>query len=583
MRLDLAFFVFCCKSFLGDDKSEKSYYALLGVERDASTEDIKKAYKRKSLQMHPDKLAQRGQVVTDELQTEFTKMKEAYEVLSDPHKRETYDAIGARGMKWIEEPFSIDPQDLATNFARSSVLDRAKIFAIFVGVAVAILLLPIFICLHLDGAFGENASWFATFIPLWIWDGFLVFYHARVIMMGPIERPEHIPEEEWKDPLPMPKRYISLFKFCLLALFEILVTLKLDDSFGGSWLMAFLPYYLWELTSVYKKWPITKMKIVTIADLESALGKSSADFTEEEKEAVKEGYAVVSSLDGEDFAEAVRAKTAARQDLIKSAFRFIFSLFLLLQLAGSFTLSWWFVFLPVWVISVVICLSNYQAFAEVQRKAAEKDPTLFGLQEGDPLNSGAEYGAVGVDGNATTETAGGGPSTPLTEDERETLKAEVMVHASNLCTKCCSQGFFLILVCLFVAKLQGANFSSFWIISPFLLVAGIILLCLGLAIFGISETAEDAELFTTTTAVFGGETEPDNASSPIIATDYAPPSANGATESEVDPELGEGANNTNAVQTTAELAEEKQAESTPPVDLLDSVPSREQTDMQDLD
>ena len=52
MRLDLAFFVFCCKSFLGDDESEKSYYALLGVERDASAEDIKKAYKRKSLQMH---------------------------------------------------------------------------------------------------------------------------------------------------------------------------------------------------------------------------------------------------------------------------------------------------------------------------------------------------------------------------------------------------------------------------------------------------------------------------------------------------------------------------------------------------
>lgn len=581
MRLDLSFFVFCCKSFLGDDESETGYYALLGVERDASPDDIKKAYKRKSLQMHPDKLAQRGQVVTDELQAEFTKMKEAYDVLSDPHKRETYDAIGARGIKWIEEPFSIDPQDLAANFARSSAIDRSKIFAIFVGVAVAILLLPIFICLHLDGAFGENASWFATFIPLWIWDGILVFYHVRVIMMGPIERPEHIPEEEWKDPLPMPKRFMSLFRFVLLALFEIFATLKLDDSFGGSWLMAFLPYYLWELTAIYKKWPIAKVKIVTIADLESALGKSSADFSEEEKEVIKEAYAVVSSLDGEDFAEAVRAKIAAKQDLIKSAFRFIFSLFLLLQLAGSFNMSWWLVFLPVWVISVFICLSNYQTFAEVQRKAAEKDPTLFGLQEeGDPLNASTDYGAVGVDGTATAETAGSGPSTPLTEDERETLKAEVMVHASSLCSKCCGQGFFLILVCLFVAKLQGANFSSFWIISPFLLIAGIILCCLGLAIFGISETPEDAELFNTTVA-FGGETEPETANSPIIPTDYAPPSTNEASESEEDTELGEGANNTSSIQPTA-AGTEKPAGSAP-VDLLDTVPSKEQTDMQDLD
>ncbi|CAJ1969684.1 unnamed protein product [Cylindrotheca closterium] len=582
MRLDLSFFVFCCKSFLGDDESETNYYDLLGVERDASAEDVKKAYKRKSLQMHPDKLAQRGQTVTDELQAEFTKMKEAYEVLSDPHKRETYDAIGARGMKWIDEPFSIDPQDLATNFSKSSVVDRAKIFAIFVAVAVAILLLPIFICLHLDGSFGENASWFATFIPLWIWDGFLVFYHVRLIMMGPIERPEHIPEEEWSDPLPMPKRYMSFFRFGLLTLFEIFATLKLDDSFGGSWLMAFLPYYLWELMSVYKKWPMTKMKIVTIADLEAALGKSTAEFTEEEKEAVKEGYAVVSSLEGEDFQEAIRAKSAARQELVKSAFRFIFSLFLLLQLGGSFTLSWWLVFLPVWVISVLVCLNNYQTFAEVQKKAAEKDPTLFGI-EGDPLNTSTDYGAVGVDGTATPDAAGGGasPPTPLTEDERENLKAEVMVHASNLCTKCCSQGFVLVLVCLFVAKLQGATFSSFWIISPFLLVAGIILCCLGFAIFGISEQPEDAELFNTT-AAFGGETEPDTAanSPTIIPTDYAPPSTN---KPEVDIELGGGSNNT--TPTTDLDADNKTAESSAatPVDLLDTVPSKEQTDMGDLD
>lgn len=253
-------------------------------------------------------------------------MKEAYEVLSDPHKRETYDAIGARGMKWLEEPFSIDPQDMATNFARSSMVDRSKIFAIFVGLAVAVLLLPIFICLHLDGAFGQNASWFATFIPLWIWDCFLVFYHIRVIMMGPIERPDHIPPEEWADPLPMRKRYLSLFRFCLLTTFELFATLKLDDSFTASWFVVFTPYYVWELTSVYKKWPITQMKIVTIQDLESALGKTSADFTEEEKQAIKEGYFVVTSLDGDDFQESVRAKAAARQEVTKSAFRFAFSL-----------------------------------------------------------------------------------------------------------------------------------------------------------------------------------------------------------------------------------------------------------------
>jgi hypothetical protein len=405
-------------------------------------------------------------------------MKEAYEVLSDPHKRETYDAIGIRGMKWLDEPFSIDPQELATNFAKSSVVDRSKIFAIFVGVAVTLLILPIFVCLHLDGSFGENAKWTATFIPLWIWDGFMIFYLTRIIMMGPIEKPDHIPPEEWVDPLPMEKRYMSLARFCLLVLFEFLAALKLDGLFQPSWFVVFLPYYSWELTTVYKKWPILQTKIVTVGDLESTLGKPSAEFTEEEKDFIERRYSVVPSLESEEFAAAQQLKTSATQELIKSAFRVTFSLFLMIQLGASVNLSWWLVFLPVWVLSTLMCYANYQAFAQVQQMAAEKDPSLFGLQQPNEegVHTSTDYGAVGVDGSATAGVASS-PGPNLTEEEREDVKAYVMASASNLCSKCCSQGFLLILICMFVAKLQGASFSSFWIISPFLLAVSSIKLC----------------------------------------------------------------------------------------------------------
>jgi hypothetical protein len=426
--------------------------------------------------MHPDKLAQRGQTVTEEGQARFTRMKEAYEILSDAHKRETYDAIGERGMKWIDEPFSMDPQELAHNFAKSSALDRSKIFAIFVGIAVAVLFLPVLVCLHVDGVFGQEASWFSTLVPLWAWDCFILFYHSRVIMMGPIARPEHIPQEEWVDPLPMKKRIFSLLRFVLVVFFELLVALKLDDTVRCNWAIIFIPLYVWEGTTLYKKWPLARMRIVTVEDLETALGKPFGEFTAAEKELIGKRYSVVPSTTSPDFEAAQKLKARARHDMIKSGFRIAFVALLLIQIDGYVEWSWWLVFMPFWVMTFLICYANYQTFAEVQRMAAEKDPSLFGLKKetGDTGTAGTNYGAVGNDGQATPAAAAAAPASELSEEEREELKAQVMSSGSRLCSKCCSQGFLLILMFLFVGKLQGADFSSLWIISPFL--------------FGVSDT-----------------------------------------------------------------------------------------------
>ena len=94
----------------------------------------------------------------------------------------------------------MDPQELAHNFATSSILDRSKIFAIFLAIYIAVFLLPILVCLMTDGALGGDAKWVAVLIPLWVYDAFIFFYHSRVIMIGPIKKPEHISEEEWVDP-----------------------------------------------------------------------------------------------------------------------------------------------------------------------------------------------------------------------------------------------------------------------------------------------------------------------------------------------------------------------------------------------
>lgn len=62
------------------------YYELLGVERSATPEELKKAYKKKALEWHPDKNQHRIDTATKQ----FTLIQQAYEVLSDPHERDWY-------------------------------------------------------------------------------------------------------------------------------------------------------------------------------------------------------------------------------------------------------------------------------------------------------------------------------------------------------------------------------------------------------------------------------------------------------------------------------------------------------------
>ena len=74
--------------------SKRDYYEILNVTRSASSEEIKKAYRKVAMQFHPDRNP--GDKSAEE---KFKEAAEAYEVLSDADKKAQYDRFGHAGMR----------------------------------------------------------------------------------------------------------------------------------------------------------------------------------------------------------------------------------------------------------------------------------------------------------------------------------------------------------------------------------------------------------------------------------------------------------------------------------------------------
>jgi molecular chaperone DnaJ len=73
--------------------TKRDYYEVLGVSKSATAEEIKKAYRKKAIQFHPDKNP--GDKASEE---KFKEAAEAYEILSSPEKKQRYDQFGHAGM-----------------------------------------------------------------------------------------------------------------------------------------------------------------------------------------------------------------------------------------------------------------------------------------------------------------------------------------------------------------------------------------------------------------------------------------------------------------------------------------------------
>ena len=73
--------------------SEQDYYELLGVSRNASADEIKKAYRKKAIQFHPDKNPDDSTA-----EEKFKEISEAYEVLKDSEKKSRLRSVWTHGI-----------------------------------------------------------------------------------------------------------------------------------------------------------------------------------------------------------------------------------------------------------------------------------------------------------------------------------------------------------------------------------------------------------------------------------------------------------------------------------------------------
>jgi len=198
------------------------YYDILGLETSATPEEIKKAYRKRAMQCHPDKGGDAE---------EFKRVGEAKQVLMDPETRNFYDMYGEDGVAFHKAWKEAKPNEMLRQMGAGGI----ACFCCTNTVCVFFLLwFPLLLCLKV--ANHEEWLWAVVFGPLWVLDTIVVL----MLCVWPL-LPVNVARG---DPLSA-IRWDWLAQAIFFVAFQIMIVVKLDGV-DCSWLVVFVPLYAFQ-------------------------------------------------------------------------------------------------------------------------------------------------------------------------------------------------------------------------------------------------------------------------------------------------------------------------------------------------
>lgn len=457
-------------------------YTSLGLESRRSTlDEIKKAYKKKSLNLHPDKLRQRGITITEVHQKEFLQVKEAYEILSDPKRRKIYDQIGLNGLKLLENPTEVDPMVFLKNFQKNR-RDRYLMMLMILVIFAAIFFTPVLFAMKCDGDSSvANVPWVVVWIPVWVVDAALVLSAVLLFTMntagkknggagnkgksgetdasdgGKIrtatdededKEEEDSDEEDQEVVISMAEKLTNLVCTVLFVLIQVFVLVKLDGGLGGNskanWFEVLLPWFLYEGVSALTLCSAAFLQPVPPPD------HSSIPEVGDEEDADAEAAMAHFMVETKHY-EAVANQHADRKAVVVSLMRLWLGLFIAARLnqgvsGASNTWNWGAALVPLWVsIALELCVALYQR--------SEASSTLRGV------DMESLFSKINMD----------------------YAVAAKVTHAQNVIssagTTMIMQSVLLLMALLLVCRLEVSVYSTFVILFPVFIALGCC--CLG--------------------------------------------------------------------------------------------------------